>query len=49
MIQGPPGTGKTFIAVKAVQLLASLSPSLDQPEAPAGLVLVLTYKNQALA
>ncbi|KAJ1495015.1 P-loop containing nucleoside triphosphate hydrolase protein, partial [Baffinella frigidus] len=42
VIQGPPGTGKTFTAVRAVQLLASLSPPLDQREKlTAGLVLAL--------
>ncbi|KAJ1488914.1 hypothetical protein T484DRAFT_1781995 [Baffinella frigidus] len=50
VIQGPPGTGKSFTAVRAVQLLASLSPPLDQLEtAPPGPVLVLTYKNKARA
>ena len=42
IIQGPPGTGKTFIGVKLVQLLLSLSTK------PSGPMLVLTYKNHAL-
>ena len=42
IIQGPPGTGKTFIGVKLVQLLLSLSTK------PSGPILVLTYKNHAL-
>lgn len=42
IIQGPPGTGKTFIGVKLVQLLLSLSSK------PSGPILVLTYKNHAL-
>ena len=42
IIQGPPGTGKTFIGVKLVQLLLSLSSK------PNGPILVLTYKNHAL-
>ena len=42
IIQGPPGTGKTFIGVKIVQLLLSLSTK------PIGPILVLTYKNHAL-
>ena len=39
---GPPGCGKTFIGVKIVQLLLSLSPKLEKP------ILLLTYKNHAL-
>lgn len=39
---GPPGCGKTFIGVKIVQLLLSLSPELEKP------ILLLTYKNHAL-
>ncbi|XP_028413718.1 NFX1-type zinc finger-containing protein 1-like [Dendronephthya gigantea] len=42
IIQGPPGCGKTFIGVKIVQLLLSLSPKLGKP------ILLLTYKNHAL-
>ena len=42
IIQGPPGTGKTFIGVKLVQMLLSLSTK------PSGPILVLTYKNHAL-
>ncbi|XP_046847641.1 NFX1-type zinc finger-containing protein 1-like [Xenia sp. Carnegie-2017] len=42
IIQGPPGCGKTFIGVKIVQLLLSLSPKLEKP------ILLLTYKNHAL-
>jgi hypothetical protein len=40
--KGPPGCGKTFIGVKIVQLLLSLTPKLDKP------ILLLTYKNHAL-
>ena len=39
---GPPGSGKTFIGVKIVQLLLTLTPKIDKP------ILVLTYKNHAL-
>ncbi len=42
IVQGPPGTGKTFIGVKALAALLSLSTI---PESP---ILVLTYKNHAL-
>ena len=43
IIQGPPGTGKTFLGVKILQVLLSMSSF------PAGgQVLVLTYKNHAL-
>ncbi|XP_046848078.1 NFX1-type zinc finger-containing protein 1-like [Xenia sp. Carnegie-2017] len=42
IIQGPPGCGKTFIGVKIVQLLLSLSPKLEKP------ILLLTYKSHAL-
>lgn len=42
IIQGPPGCGKSFIGVKMLNLLLSLS-SLSSPK-----VLVLTYKNHAL-
>jgi len=42
IIQGPPGCGKTFIGIKLVALLLSMSPS---PRTP---ILVLTYKNHAL-
>ncbi|XP_046848885.1 NFX1-type zinc finger-containing protein 1-like [Xenia sp. Carnegie-2017] len=42
VIQGPPGCGKTFIGLKIVQLLLSLSPKLEKP------ILLLTYKNHAL-
>ncbi|KAJ1474340.1 hypothetical protein T484DRAFT_1832739, partial [Baffinella frigidus] len=31
VIQGPPGTGKSYTGVRAVQLLASLAPPVDQP------------------
>ena len=41
-IKGPPGCGKTFLGVKIVQLLLSLSPKLEKP------ILLLTYKNHAL-
>ena len=40
--KGPPGCGKTFIGVKIVQLLLSLTPKLDKP------ILLMTYKNHAL-
>ena len=42
ILKGPPGCGKTFIGVKIVQLLLSLTPKLDKP------ILLLTYKNHAL-
>ncbi|XP_028410574.1 NFX1-type zinc finger-containing protein 1-like [Dendronephthya gigantea] len=42
IIQGPPGCGKTYIGVKIVQLLLTLSPKLEKP------ILLLTYKNHAL-
>jgi hypothetical protein len=43
IIQGPPGTGKTFLGVKILEVLLSMSSF------PAGgQVLVLTYKNHAL-
>ncbi len=42
IIQGPPGTGKTFVGVKLVQMLLSMSCI---PESP---ILLLTYKNHAL-
>jgi len=42
IIQGPPGCGKTFIGIKLVALLLSMSP---RPKTP---ILVLTYKNHAL-
>ena len=42
LLLGPPGCGKTFIGVKIVQLLLSLSPKLETP------ILLLTYKNHAL-
>ncbi|XP_028413034.1 NFX1-type zinc finger-containing protein 1-like [Dendronephthya gigantea] len=42
IIQGPPGCGKTYIGVKIVQLLLTLSPKLKKP------ILLLTYKNHAL-
>ena len=42
IIQGPPGTGKTFVGVRIVRLLRSLSIE-DQ-----GPILVMTYKNRAL-
>ncbi|CAB3999613.1 partial [Paramuricea clavata] len=42
VIQGPPGCGKTFIGVKIVEMLLSLSPKLEKP------ILLLTYKNHAL-
>ena len=42
LYKGPPGCGKTFIGVKIVQLLLSLSPKLEKP------ILLLTYKNHAL-
>ena len=42
IFKGPPGCGKTFIGVKIVQLLLSLSPRLEKP------ILLLTYKNHAL-
>ena len=42
ILKGPPGCGKTFIGVKIVQLLLSLTPKLDKP------ILLLTYKSHAL-
>ena len=42
IVQGPPGTGKTFLGVKLLQLLLSISP---MPRLP---ILVVTYKNHAL-
>ena len=42
VIQGPPGTGKTFIGIKVVELILSMS---TVPQAP---IVVLTYKNHAL-
>ena len=42
ILKGPPGCGKTFIGVKIVQLLLSLTPKLNKP------ILLLTYKNHAL-
>ena len=42
IIQGPPGTGKTFIGLKILEYIFSMSTCLDGP------VLVLTYKNRAL-
>lgn len=42
IIQGPPGSGKSFIGVKMLQLLLSVS-ALSSPK-----ILVLTYKNHAL-
>ena len=43
IIQGPPGTGKTFVGVRIVRLLSSLSTSDTE-----GPILVMTYKNRAL-
>ena len=42
IVQGPPGTGKTFLGVKLLQLLLSISPTPSLP------ILVVTYKNHAL-
>ena len=42
IIQGPPGTGKTYVGVKLVRLLLSVSTR------PPGPIVVLTYKNHAL-
>ena len=42
IIQGPPGTGKTFIGLKLLELIKSMSTRDESP------VLVLTYKNHAL-
>lgn len=42
IIQGPPGTGKTFVGVKIVELLLSVSTPLRLP------ILILTYKNHSL-
>ncbi len=42
IIQGPPGTGKTFLGIKLLQLLLSMSTCPNTP------ILVLTYKNHAL-
>jgi len=42
IIQGPPGTGKTFVGVKIVELLLSISTPLRFP------IMILTYKNHSL-
>ena len=42
IVQGPPGTGKTFVGVKVVQLLLSISTPLRLP------ILILTYKNHSM-
>ena len=42
IIQGPPGTGKTYVGVKIVELLLSISTPLRLP------ILILTYKNHSL-
>ena len=42
IIQGPPGTGKTFVGVKIVELLLSVTTPLRLP------ILILTYKNHSL-
>ncbi len=42
IIQGPPGCGKTYVGIRLVELLLSMSP---RPRTP---ILVLTYKNHAL-
>lgn len=42
IIQGPPGTGKTFVGMKIVELLLSVSMPLRLP------ILILTYKNHSL-
>jgi len=42
IIQGPPGTGKTFVGIKIIELLLSLSTPLHLP------ILILTYKNHSL-
>ena len=42
IIQGPPGTGKTFVGMKIVELLLSVSTPLRLP------ILILTYKNHSL-
>jgi len=42
IIQGPPGTGKTFVGVKIIQLLLTVSTPLRLP------ILILTYKNHSL-
>ena len=42
LVQGPPGTGKTFIGIKLLLALLTLSTVPDKP------ILVVTYKNHAL-
>ncbi len=42
IVQGPPGTGKTFIGMKLIELILSMSTAPTSP------ILVLTSKNHAL-
>lgn len=42
IVQGPPGTGKTFLGIKLMRILRSLSNPISTP------ILVLTYKNHSL-
>lgn len=42
IVQGPPGTGKTFLGIKLMRILRSLSNPIKTP------ILVLTYKNHSL-
>lgn len=42
IVQGPPGTGKTYIGLKLIDILLSLSRPLTTP------ILILTYKNHSL-